>query len=440
MPKVSIIKVKEPVNEENIYEAVEKAVKIIGGIEKFVKSGEKVLIKPNLVSPRPPPVTTDPRVVRAIAIMVKDIGAKPIIGESCSAMTHWWREGMNTRQVMEVLGYIKMAKEIGVEIKPFDENGVFKSVKMKVPDGLILKEIEIAEVIQEVDKIIGVPVLKTSMEGGGITGCIKLMHGVVNTFNDRLKWHRTDLWYKLIDEIKPYREKYVLGVMDAIKCMEGDGPIHGSPVDLNLIIAGEDPVAVDAIASKIIGYEYPHLEVGPIAIAHTQGIGIGNPDQIEVLGESIEKVKRRFKFATCEIIEPHFPNTIVIDGATCRTCKAWIKFTLYMLKNTEFFDQIKTMGKKLYIYTGLNTPIPKELDELERICEKGLIIVFGECAISTTAREIYWILTQGSIKDKVLMIHGCPPFAVSQYASEIKMKMGLEISEREMEAFKYVPT
>jgi len=440
MPKVSIIKVKEPVNEENIYEAVEKAVKIIGGIEKFVKSGEKVLIKPNLVSPRPPPVTTDPRVVKAIAIIVKDVGAKPIIGESCSAMTHWWREGMNTRQVMEVLGYVKMAKEIGVEIKPFDENGVFKSVKMKVPDGLILKEIEIAEVIQEVDKIIGVPVLKTSMEGGGITGCIKLMHGVVNTFNDRLKWHRTDLWYKLIDEIKPYREKYVLGVMDAIKCMEGDGPIHGSPVDLNLIIAGEDPVAVDAIASKIIGYEYPHLEVGPIAIAHTQGIGVGNPDQIEVLGESIEKVKRRFKFATCEIIEPHFPNTIVIDGATCRTCKAWIKFTLYMLKNTEFFDQIKNMGKKLYIYTGLNTPIPKELNELEKICEKGLIIVFGECAISTTAREIYWILTQGSIKDKVLMIHGCPPFAVSQYASEIKMKMGLEISEREMEAFKYVPT
>ncbi|MDZ7377320.1 MAG: DUF362 domain-containing protein [candidate division KSB1 bacterium] len=53
------------------------------------------------------------------------------------------------------------------------------------------------------DKIIGVPVLKTSMEGGGITGCIKLMHGVVNTFNDRLKWHRTDLWYKLVDEIKP---------------------------------------------------------------------------------------------------------------------------------------------------------------------------------------------------------------------------------------------
>lgn len=440
MPKVSVLKVKEPINEDNIYEAVEKAINLIGGINKFVKHGEKVLIKPNLVSPRPPPVTTDPRVVRAITLMVKRVGGIPIIGESCSAMTHWWREGMNTRQVMEVLGYIDLARKLNVEIAPFDEGGVFKSIKMKVPNGLILKEIEIAEIVEKVDKIIGVPVLKTSMEGGGVTGCIKLMHGLVNTFNDRLKWHRSDLWYKLVDELKPYRDKYVLGVIDAIKCMEGDGPIHGSPVDLNLIIAGEDPVATDAIAAKIIGYEYPHLEVGPIAIAHTQGVGVGDLEQIEVLGEPIEKVKRRFKFATCEIIEPHFQNTIIIDGATCRTCKAWIKFTLYMLKDTGFFDEIKTMGKKLYFYTGLNTPIPQDLEELKKISEEGLIIVFGECAISTTGRELYWILTQGFIKDRVIMIYGCPPFAVSHYASEIRTKMGLEISEKVKEAFKYIPT
>jgi len=440
MPKVSIVKVNEPINNDNVHEAVKRAVNMIGGINKFVKPGEKVLIKPNLVSPRPPPVTTDPKVVRALSLMVKEAGGIPIIGESCSAMTHWWREGMDTKQVMEVLGYMSMAKEIGVEIVPFDEHGEFKSVKVKVPDGLILKEVEIAEIVQKVDKIIGVPVLKTSMEGGGITGCIKLMHGMVNTFNDRLKWHRTDLWYKLVDEIKPYRDKYVLGVIDAIRCMEGDGPIHGNPVDMNLIIAGEDPVATDAIAAKIIGYEYPHLEVGPIAIAHIQGLGVGDPSEIEVLGEPIDKVKRRFKFATCEIIEPHFPNTIVIDGATCRTCKAWIKFTLYMLKDTGFFEELKEMNKKLFFYVGLNTPIPQTLEELKSIIEKGLIVVFGECAASTTAREIYWILAQGPLRERVMIVHGCPPFAVSHYASEIRRKMGLEIGEREREAFKYVPT
>lgn len=440
MAHVAITRVDTPLNENKIYNAVKKAIDELGGMEKFIKPGEKVLVKPNLVSPRPPPVTTDPRVTRAVALLVNEVGAKPIIGESASAMTHWWREGMTTRQVMEILGYMEMAKSIGVEIIPFDEKGKFKSVKVKIPNGIILKEVEIADLILKVDKIIGVPVLKTSMEGGGITGCLKLMHGVVNTFTDRLRWHRSDLWYKIIDEIKPFREKYVLGIFDALKCMEGDGPIHGDPVDMNLIIAGDDPVATDAIAAKIIGYEYPHYEVGPIAIAHVQGLGIGDPSKIKVLGEDINKVRRRFRFASCEIIEPYFPNTYVIDGATCRTCKAWIKFTLYMLKDSGFFEELKEIGKKLFFFVGLNTPIPLKIEKLKELVERGLIIVFGECATSTTGRELYWILTQGELKDKSIIIHGCPPFAVSEYSNQIRRKLGLEVTEEIEEAFKYVPT
>lgn len=440
MARVAITRVKIPLDEDRIFHAVRKAIDELGGIESFVKPDEKVLIKPNLVSPRPPPVTTDPRVTKAVALIVKEAGAKPIIGESASAMTHWWREGMTTKQVMEILGYIDMAKSIGVEIVPFDENSKFKSVKVEVPKGMLLKEIEITELVLQADKIIGVPVLKTSMEGGGITGCLKLMHGVVNTFTDRLRWHRSDLWYKIIDEIKPFRHKYVLGIFDALRCMEGDGPIHGNPIDMNLIIAGDDPVATDAIAAKIIGYEYPHYEIGPIAIAHIQGLGIGDPSQIEVLGEKVEKVRKRFKFANCEIIEPYFPNVHIIDGASCRTCKAWIKFTLYMLRDSGFFEELKTMNKRLYFFVGLNTPLPLNLEELRELTEDGLVIIFGECATSTTGRELYWIFAQGELKDRTLIIHGCPPFAVSEYSNQIRKKLGLEVSEEIEEAFKFVPT
>lgn len=440
MPRVAISRVLTPPDEDKIFDAVKKAIDNLGGIEKFVKPNEKVLIKPNLVSPRPPPVTTDPRVVRAVTLLVKEVGAKPIIAESASAMTYWWREGMTTKQVMELLGYIDMAKSLGVEITTFDENGKFKSVKVRVPNGILLKEIELAELVTKVDKIIGVPVLKTSMEGGGITGCIKLMHGVTNTFTDRLRWHRSDLWYKIVDEIRPFRDKYVLCIFDAVKCMEGDGPIHGDPVDMNLIIAGDDPVATDAIAAKLIGYEYPHFEVGPIAIAHVTSLGIGDPANIEVVGEKLDNVRKRLRFASCEIIEPYFPGVHVIDGATCRTCKAWIKFTLYMLKDTGFFEDLQRMGKKLYFFVGLNTPLPQDLDTFRELINKGLVIVFGECAISTTGRELYWVLAQGELKDGVMIVHGCPPFAVSQYAAEIRRKLGLEITEHEVEAFKYVPT
>jgi len=98
------------------------------------------------------------------------------------------------------------------------------------------------------------------------------------------------------------------------------------------------------------------------------------------------------------------------------------------------------MNKNLYFYVGLNAPLPLDTTELNKLAEKGLIIIFGECAVSTTARELYWILTQGTLRDKVMVVHGCPPFAVSQYAAEIRRRLGLEVTEREIEAFKYVPT
>ncbi|RJS89807.1 DUF362 domain-containing protein [Candidatus Bathyarchaeota archaeon] len=437
MARVAISRVATPVDEERIYDAVKKAIDDLGGMEEFVEPGEKVLLKPNFVSPRPPPVTTDVRVVRAVALQVKEAGAKPIIGESSSAMTHWWREGMETRDVMEMLGAVDMAREIGVEIEPFEEDGVFKSVRVKIPGAVVLKEAEIAELPLRVDKIVPIPVLKTSMEGGGITCCIKDLHALPNTFTDRLRWHRSELWQKLVDILRLVREKISLCVVDAIRAMEGDGPIHGNPVDLNLIIAGDDPVSTDAIAAKVVGFEYPHYEVGPIALAHSQGLGVGDPSMIEVLGEDVEKVKRRFLMASCEIVTPHFENVLVCEGAACRTCKAWIKFTLYMLKDTGFFEQLKELGKTLHFYVGLDPPFPSDLDEVREMTEEALPIIFGDCAISAV-KNSYWVLSQGELRGKVLLMPGCPPFACAQQASQIIEALGLEITERE--AFKYVPT
>lgn len=439
MVRVSISKLTPPINEGKIYDAVKSAIDNLGGIEKFVKPGEKVLIKPNFVSPRPPPVTTDVRVIRATALQVKEAGAKPIIGESCSAMTYWWREGMTTEGVMNLLGALDMAKKIDVDVEPFDKGGVFRSVKVKIPDAIVMREAEIAELALKVDKIIPLPILKTSMEGGGITCCIKGFHALVSTTSDRLRWHRTDLHQKLVDILKLIRPKVPLCVVDGIKAMEGDGPIHGTPVDLNLIMAGDDPVATDAIAAKVIGFEYPHYEVGPIALANSQGLGIGDPSKIEVIGAAIDDVKKRFLMASCEIVAPHFENVTLFEGATCRACKAWIKFTLYMLKDTGFFEDLKKMGKHLFFFVGLEPPLPTDLDEIREMTKKGLMIIFGDCATYTT-RNSYWVFSQGDLKGKIPVMPGCPPFACSQQATQIREALGLEITEKEIEAFKYVPT
>jgi len=228
--------------------------------------------------------------------------------------------------------------------------------------------------------------------------------------------------------------------VDAVTAMEGDGPIHGLPVDMRLIIAGDDPVATVSIAAVTIGYKAPHIEIGPIAIAHARGIGIGDPEKIEVVGERIEDVQMNFIKATCEVVEGWFPEVIIKDGASCRVCKAWIKFTLYMLKDSNFFEKFNKTGKKLYFFVGMEPPFPQDLEEVRKLAEKGIPIIFGSCAVHSL-KNFYWVIVQGNLKDKVLMMPGCPPFAVQQQANAIIERSGVKLEEEEVEeAFKYVPT
>jgi uncharacterized protein (DUF362 family) len=73
--------------------------------------------------------------------------------------------------------------------------------------------------------------------------------------------------------------------------MEGKGPVDGSPVNMNLIIAGKDPVATDATGARVMGID-PH-EISHIRTAHQKGLG--NIDDIEIVGSQLDEVKRVFK-------------------------------------------------------------------------------------------------------------------------------------------------
>jgi uncharacterized protein (DUF362 family) len=85
--------------------------------------------------------------------------------------------------------------------------------------------------------------------------------------------------------------KPALTVIDGFVGMEGSGPIDGTPVQMNLIIAGTDTVATDATASRIMGIN-PH-EIKHIHRAHEKGLG--NIDDVQVIGEKLETVTRPFK-------------------------------------------------------------------------------------------------------------------------------------------------
>jgi uncharacterized protein (DUF362 family) len=81
-----------------------------------------------------------------------------------------------------------------------------------------------------------------------------------------------------------------LTVIDGFVAMEGSGPVHGTPVKMDLIVAGCDPVSTDSTASRIMGFD-------PKSIYHIRRVaekGLGEIDNVEIVGERIETVARRF--------------------------------------------------------------------------------------------------------------------------------------------------
>ena len=148
-PNVVITKCNDYINEE-VYRKIKDSVDLLGGIGAFVKKGERILLKPNLLSAKPPEaaITTHPAVVRAAIQLVKEAAGIPIVGDS---------PGIGSAaKVAQRCGIMAVAKELNVEVVDFAT-----SITIDNPAGKTFKRLEIAKEAIEVDGIINLPKLKT---------------------------------------------------------------------------------------------------------------------------------------------------------------------------------------------------------------------------------------------------------------------------------------
>jgi uncharacterized protein (DUF362 family) len=159
-------------------------------------------------------------------------------------------------------------------------------VRLPVPDGEILKEIDVPRIVTE-SAIINAAKMKTHHETGVTLG-MKNMFGLLPD-KFKAKYHFRDI-SKVIVDINTVL-KSSLTVIDGFVAMEGHGPVHGNPVQMNTVVAGVNPVATDATATRIMGFD-PH-EISHIKKAHKKGLG--EIDNIRVVGDGIEAVLRSFK-------------------------------------------------------------------------------------------------------------------------------------------------
>jgi len=239
---------------------------------------DKVLIKVNFITDKTwdTGATTDPIVVEAIIKKLEDLLVKVYVVESDATIT-------SADKAFESTGMKDMCNRNGVEW--INLRYVKDKVKLEIPNGEVLKTITVPRLVME-SAVISAAKLKTHMDTGVTLG-MKNMFGLLpDKFKG--KYHLKGI-SKVIVDINTVLHP-TLTVIDGFVGMEGKGPIDGTPVPMNLIIAGTDPVATDATAARIMGFN-PY-EITHIRKAHEKGIG---KSEAKILGEKIENVQRKFK-------------------------------------------------------------------------------------------------------------------------------------------------
>jgi hypothetical protein len=177
--------------------------------------------------------------------------------------------------------------------------------------------------------------------------------------------------------------KPTLAIVDGIIGMEGLGPIDGDPLEMDLIIAGDDPVAVDAVTSAVMGFE--SLEYGCVYAAAKSGIGIADLEKIQVVGRPIAEVRRRFKRAAEAMEAMTFPEgfKLLMDEKTCSGCRNTTMKVLLAAKAQNQLDGLAGF-----------TMVAGKVNKLPEIDRERLMLI-GAC----TAKY----------ENAQLFVQGCPP-------------------------------
>ena len=280
MPKVALVRCQEyePVR---VLDAMRRAFDLIGGLGRLVRPGQRVLVKPNLLSGKAPEkaVTTHPAVVRAAVALVREAGATAWVGDSPGGVK--W-EG--AKHALEASGIGPAAIEAGAEIQDFDAGD---AEFVDFSEGVLLKRFAVAKAAREADLVLSLAKLKT--HGQALyTGAVKNMLGCLPG-GGKLRMHQLaptsrGLAAALLDIYAVVRPR--LSLIDGIVAMEGNGPAHGDPRRLGLLIASEDGVAADAVACHIVGYPARSMHI--LRQAEERGLGTGSVERIEVVGERLQ--------------------------------------------------------------------------------------------------------------------------------------------------------
>lgn len=361
-------------SRERVLGLVREAIDLLGGIGKFVRPANTVLIKPNqtVFYSAEEGCTTDPLVVGALIILAKEAGAsRVIVGESSGGF-------FNSLECMRIAGVAAVAEREGAELIDLGGDET-PNRNVRLASGEI---VPIPAPVLDADVVINAPKAKTH-HYEPISGALKNWMGAVNQ-NWRLNHHGNDDSIARFVAIMAAR-KPDLNVVDALIAGEGDGPIANQPHWCGSILASTDPVATDVSISRLLKQEDSRISFKYVEEGERQGLG--QRTNIEYVGKQIEEVAID-AWSGHEGYEYLPINFLVGSGVTLAGTVGHVKSVIdSMLRRSDLNNLIWLKGTPTIMIGDIEDP------NFEQHLADGPYIVFDDAAKEKYKRDprVYFV-------------------------------------------------
>jgi uncharacterized protein (DUF362 family) len=370
MASVSIVRKRN----EDTEAAVNTAVKLAGGLSSMIAPHSRVLVKPNLVTPTQSGtgVITDCQVTEAVLRLVLACRpARVVIGEGSGYGYDVIGARADTLDAFRHSGTQEVAERLGVDCIDLNRD---TSVSVEIPDYYVMDRVLIAKTVVESDVIISVPVLKTHRRTI-VTLSLKNMKGVMPG-QEKRKTHQLGLERAIVDLNQIVRPHFTIvdGLVGLGGLWEGEDAAH-----MNLILAGQDPVAVDAVGARVMGFDPARILM--LDLAAEKGLGVLDSKAINITGERIVSVAKRF-IDPQTVFAKRYPGVMLLDDKACSACEGELQSPLFYIREAGCAQNLDG----LTILMGMQDSVPPHSDKT---------LVMGRCT--------------RPYQDRGTFIPGCPP-------------------------------
>lgn len=367
-------------HQESVDQVVQDAINQLGGIERFVKPGQIVALKPNqtLFKLASGGCTTSPKMIIALANICWNAGAKDVWVVEAAG------HAQSTRDVMEITGMTAAAKEANCRVMYLEE------VSHKVIDfgsHAFVRYMPVAEVLEQVDVFIDCPKAKTHFVDP-VSGACKNWVGLM-PMSTRLHTQKdVDPYYvgnaQLLRRYRP-----ALTIFDGMIAGEGQGPGSNDPFWWGFIIAADDPVAADVTLARLFSLDWENIRMA--REAEKLGVGIYDPDKTDIIGVPFEDAVVRVVPADKSV--HRYPVRVIVgtggDAAIESTLGHWKTIADSWL-NSGVWNLLTSRGTPTFMFGDAEDPL------FEEHLQEGPYVVLGDSAREEYKRDPRVIFIAGS--------------------------------------------